>query len=302
MVLLTAALIGANFSVLKLALDHSTPFFVAGMRTVLGGTFLVAFSLLKGEELPRDRRLLFNIFVVGFSITTVSSGLLVFGVNRVSAGLGSLVASTMPLFTAVLAFVMLKQKTTRWSRVGLLVGFVGAVVLAAPSFGGQSAAVGVVTLVLSAIAWAFGTVYMKWQDFSAVSATMLVGVGLVMSSAMLIPFALVVEGTSDTEFTLGLLIPLLYAGIPANAGTFSLMATIVKRATPTVAASTAYLIPLFGVFFGWVFTGEVLGLIEASGGVLVIIGVYLVVTANARAATEAASAEAATEAASAGAG
>ena len=284
MVLLTAALIGANFSVLKLALDHSTPLLVAGGRTVFGGTFLVAFSLLKGDRFPRDPKLLRNIFAVGFSITTVSSALLVFGVNRVSAGLGSLVSSTMPLFTAVLSFAMLRQKTSPLGRLGLSVGFVGAAVLAAPSLGGQSAAIGIITLVLSAIAWAFGTVYMKWQDFSDVSPTMLVGVQLLMSALMLVPFALVVEGTSNTEFTLDLLFPLLYAAIPANAVTFSLMATIVKRATPTVAASTAYLIPLFGVFFSWLIRGEVLGAVEAVGGVLVVTGVYLVVTANARAA------------------
>lgn len=287
MVVLTAALIGANFSVLKFALDHSTPFLVAGMRTVLGGSFLLGLSLLRGERLPTSPKLLRNIFVVGFSITTVSSALLVFGVNRVSAGLGSLVASTMPLFTAVLAFLLLAQKTTRLSRIGLGVGFVGAAVLAAPSLAGESAAIGVITLVLSAIAWAFGTVYMKWKDFSEVSPTMLVGVQLVMSAMILIPFALLVEGTAETEFTLDLFLPLLYAAIPANAVTFSLMATIVKYATPTVAASTAYLIPLFGVFFGWVFRGELLGSVEAAGGVLVVCGVYLVVTANARAAMEA---------------
>ena len=286
MVVLTAALIGANFSVLKFALDHSTPFLVAGLRTVIGGSFLLSISLLRGERLPTSPKLLRNIFVVGFSITTVSSGLLVFGVNRVSAGLGSLVSSTMPLFTAVLAFLMLAQRTTRLSRIGLGIGFAGAAVLAAPSLAGESAAVGVITLVLSAVAWAFGTVYMKWQDFSEISPTMLVGVQLIMSAMMLIPFALLVEGTAETEFTLDLFLPLSYAAIPANAVTFSLMATIVKHATPTVAASTAYLIPLFGVFFGWLFRGELLGPIEAAGGVLVVLGVYLVVTANARAAMD----------------
>ena len=192
----------------------------------------------------------------------------------------------MPLFTAVLAFLMLAQRTTRLSRIGLGIGFAGAAVLAAPSLAGESAAVGVITLVLSAVAWAFGTVYMKWQDFSEISPTMLVGVQLIMSAMMLIPFALLVEGTAETEFTLDLFLPLSYAAIPANAVTFSLMATIVKHATPTVAASTAYLIPLFGVFFGWLFRGELLGPVEAAGGALVVLGVYLVVTANARAAME----------------
>lgn len=280
--MLVAALIGGNFSALKFALDHTSPFLLASMRTVVGGTFLLALAHLRGERLPTNRTDLLNIFVVGLSITTISSALLVFGVNRVPAGVASLVSSTMPLFTAVLSLALLRSRTSRIGQVGLLLGFVGTAVLASPSLSGSTAAIGILSLVVSAIAWAFGTVYMKWKDFSSVSPIMLVGVQLVMSAAMLVPFALVVEGTADTEWGLGLFVPLLYAAIPANAVTFSLMATVVKRATPTVAASTAYMIPLFGVFFGWLIRDEVLGLVEATGGALVIAGVYLVVTANAR--------------------
>ena len=281
-VVLIAALIGANFSVLKFALDHTTPFLLAGMRTVLGGTFLLVLATARGERVPTDRRQLFDIFMVGLSITTVSSALLVFGVNRVPAGLGALVASTMPLFTAVLSLVLLRSPTPKLAKIGLATGLIGAAVLASPSLGGETTAIGVVTLVLSAIAWAFGTVYLKWQDFTKVSSIMLVGVQLIMSACVLIPFALIVEGVGSTEWNIGLFAPLFYAAIPANAVTFSLMATVVKRASPTVAASTAYLIPLFGVFFGWLFRGELLGVIEIVGGVLIIIGVYTVVTANAK--------------------
>ena len=145
-----------------------------------------------------------------------------------------------------------------------------------------------ITLVVSAIAWAFGTVYMKWKDFSHISPIMLVGVQLIMSALVLVPFALLTEGTAETDWSIGLLVPLLYAAIPSNAITFSLMATVVKQATPTVASSTAYLIPLFGVFFGWLIRDEVLGVVEAIGGALVVVGVYIVVTGNARAAEAAA--------------
>ena len=280
---MVAALIGGNFSALKFALEHTTPFLLASMRTVIGGTFLIALATLRGERFP-DRAVDYrNIFVVGFSITTVSSALLVFGVNRVPAGVASLVSSTMPLFTAVISLLLLGAKTSPRGKAGLLVGFVGAAVLASPSLGGSTAAIGILSLAVSAVMWAFGTVYMKWQDFSGISPIMLVGVQLVMSAIMLVPFALIVEGTHETDWSLGLLVPLLYAAIPANALTFSLMATVVKRATPTVAASTAYMIPLFGVFFGWLIRDERLGLVEASGGLLVIAGVYVVVSANARA-------------------
>lgn len=280
-VVLVAMLIGGNFTALKFALGHTTPILLASMRTVIGGTFLITLALARGERFPRDRALLGRIFVVGFSITTVSSALLVFGVSKVPAGFASLMSSTMPLFTACLSLVVLRTTLSRLGGLGLLVGFAGTAVLASPALDGDARLVGAVALLFSAMAWAFGNVFMKWKDFSQVTPIMLVGVQLLMSATMLVPLALLVEGTADTDWSPDLFLPLLYAAIPANAVTFALMATVVRRATPTQAAATAYMIPLFGVFFGWLIRDEVLGVIELLGGVLVVIGVCVVVTAGA---------------------
>jgi len=281
-VILIAALIGGNFSALKLALDHTTPLLLAGMRTVIGGSALLAFALLRGERFPTRAVELRRIFVVSFSVTTVSSALLVFGVDRVPAGVASLVSSTMPLFTALLSFALLGTTVARIGVLGLSVGFAGTIVLAWPSLSGETAAIGIAALALSAIAWAFGTVFLGWKDFGGVSQIMLVGVQLAMSAAILIPTALVLEGTADTEWSAGLVVPLLYASIPANAVTFTLMAVVAQRASPTQASATAYLIPMFGVLFGWLIRDEVLGRAEVVGGAFVVAGVFLLVTSNAR--------------------
>ncbi len=289
MVVLVAMLIGGNFTALKFALDHTTPLLLAGLRTIIGGTFLLALAKFRGETFPTDRRDLLNIFIVSFSITTVSSALLVLGVSRVPAGVASLIASTMPLFTVVLAFVMLRASIGRMGLAGLVVGFAGTVALVSPSLSGSAATIGIVSLLASAFAWAFGNVWMKFRDLSAVSPIMLVGTQLYMSAAVLIPFALIVEGAAATDWSIGLFAPLLYAAIPANAITFALLATVVRRATPTQAASSAYLIPVFGVFFGWLIRDERLGLAEVIGGLLVVAGVYLLVTSTARQAAATAS-------------
>ena len=285
-IILVAMLIGLNFTVLKFALDHTTPLLLAGLRTVIGSLALIAFGLSRGERFPHRLGDLANIFAVSFSITTVSSGLLVTGVSKVPAGVASLLASTMPLFTAILTVALLRTTISRAGVMGLAVGFAGTVVLAAPSLSlsesGSAATLGILALAASALAWAFGNVYMKWRDFSRVSPIMLVGVQLMMSAAVLIPVALVVEGTADTDWSAGLLWPLLYASIPANAVTFALLATVATRATPTQAAASAYLIPVFGVTFGALFRDERLGVVELLGGMLVVVGVYLVVTASAR--------------------
>lgn len=288
LVILVALLIGANFTALKFALDHTTPLLLAGLRTVVGGTFLLGFvTIVRRERIPTDRSILGRIFVVSAAITTTSSALLVVGVSRVPAGLASLLSSTMPLFTALLVLLLLGTRPTRQGTLGLVVGFGGTIVLASPSLDGEATTIGIAALALSALAWAFGTVFMQWRDFSAVSPVMIVAVQLPMSAAVLIPVALLVEGVADTDWSLGLFVPLAYAAIPANAVTFALMATIVKRAAATQAAATAYLIPISGVFFGWLIRDERLGTAELVGGVLVVVGVYLVVTANARARTAA---------------
>ena len=282
LVCLIAALIGLNFTVIKYALERTTPLLLGGMRTVVGGTALLAFAAARGERLPTRLVDYGRILVVSFSITTVSSAFLILGVNRVPAGVASLISSTMPLFTALLAFALLDTRVNRLGAVGLVVGFVGTAVLASPSLSGDAAAIGIGLLVLSAVAWAFGTVYMRWKDFSHLSPIMIVGVQLYMSAAVLVPLGLIVEGTADTEMSWKLILPVLYAAIPANAVTFALMAYVTKRASPSQASASAYLIPVFGVFFSWVIRGEVLGLTEFVGGLLVVFGVYVLVTSNAR--------------------
>ena len=153
-IVLIAMLIGGNFTALKFALDHAGPFMIAALRTVIGGTFLVAIAVGRGERFPTDRTLLARIFVVSFSITTVSSALLVFGVNRVPAGFASLISSTMPLFTACLTLVLLHTRISRLGMVGLIVGFVGTAVLASPALDGDAKLIGAVSLLCSAVAWA----------------------------------------------------------------------------------------------------------------------------------------------------
>lgn len=286
-IVLVAVLIGGNYSMLKFALDHTTPIALAAMRVTLGGSALLAFAFWRGERLPSDRRDWLNIAAVSFSITTCSSGLLILGVNRVSAGVAALISGTLPFFTALLALALLRARVPRLGVIGLAVGLGGTLVLSSPALGGDSSLAGVLLLVAAVVAWAFGTVYMKWQDFTRVSPVMLVGIQLYMSALVLIPTALIVEGTGDIDWSLGLLGPVLYAAIPANAVTFALLATVVARATPTQAAATAYLIPMFGVFFGWLLRDERLGGIELLGGGLVVVGVYLVVSANARQVTTA---------------
>ncbi len=283
-----ALLIGGNYTALKFALDHSTPLVLVALRTLVGGIFLMAFALAIGERLPTRRDDYLTIFIVSLCITTVSSMTLVIGVNKVPAGVAAIMASTMPLFTAVIAYFVLKERLSSLATGGLVMGFAGAALVASPALGGETSFAGIGILLIATLAWAVGTVMMKVRDVSRVSPVMFVAVQLLMSAAVCIPVALVIEGLDDIDWGIGLAAPLLYAAVPAMAITFALMATIIRHAPAAQAALPAYVIPVFGVLLAWLIRDERLEAVELFGGALVVAGVFVLSWANNRARSAAA--------------
>lgn len=280
MVVLVAVLIGANYSVMQLALEHTTPLILTGLRLAIGGTALLAYTRWRGEPIPRDPHTLLGILGVSICVTTVSSMTLVIGVSLVPAGVAALLSSMVPVWTAVLAFALLSEQLGRWGTLGVTIGLVGAIVLSSPALDGATSPKGVAVMGVSGLAWAAGIVLLRWWDFGEVSAVMIVTVQLVMSTVVVVPIALLVEGTGGTSFGLPLLLPLLYASIPSLAVTFVLMAKVTVEASATQASSVAYLTPVFGVLFAWIIRDNRLSLPEWIGGGLLVLGVVLVTSAR----------------------
>jgi probable blue pigment (indigoidine) exporter len=285
LVTLIAALIGLNYSVMKAALEDTTPLVLAALRTSVGGPVLLAFAFARGERLPKTKAQWLAIWWISLTITTVSSGALVIGVSKLSAGLTGMLSATMPLFTAVFAVWLLRERPGRIGAAGVLIGFVGALVLAWPAFSAGNTAIGVFWVMVAASTWAIGGVLNKLQPAALeVAPVMLVAVQIMMSCICLHMAALVFEDWGDTTFSLDFFWLLVYAGIPSLALSFLLFTTVLRRAPAIVASVSAYLTPLFGVFFGWLIRDERFGLVEIVGGALIIAGIGVLTFSRMRAA------------------
>ena len=261
---------------MKWALDHTTPLALAALRTSVGAPFLLAIAMFRGEKLPQNRQQWMAVWWISLAITTVSSGFLVLGISRLSPGLAAMLSATMPLFTAIIAVLVLAELPGRRGYLGLLIGLFGAVCLAMPAFGSGNTTLGIVFSLISSISWAVGAVLNKRLPGALeISPLMLVALQITFSAVCLhlaVPF---VEDWSDTSMGWGLALPLLYAGIPSLAVTFYLFASVLRRAPAIQGAAVAYLTPFFGVLFSWLLVGDRLGTFEILGGALVVTGVAL---------------------------
>lgn len=279
LVVLTALLIGLNYTVMKRALDYTSPLALAALRASIGAPFLLLVAFARGERLPNTRRQWRAIWWISLSITTISSGFLVLAISRLSPGLSAMLSATMPLFTAMIAVRVLAERPGRRGRAGLVVGLFGAVFLAIPALGSGNTTLGILFALISSVSWALGAVLNKRLPAALeISPLMLVTCQILLSAICLhatVPF---IESWSDTEIGWGLALPLLYAGIPSLAVTFVLFATVLRRAPAIQGAAVAYLTPFFGVLFGWLLVGDRFSLIELGGGVLVVGGVAMLST------------------------
>ena len=274
LVVLTALFIGLNYTVMKWALDHTTPLALAALRTTVGAPVLLAVAMARRERFPRTREQWWAVWWISLAITTVSSGFLVLGISRLSPGLAAMLSATMPLFTAIIAMLVIAELPGRRGYIGLVVGLFGAICLALPALGSGNTTLGITFALISSVSWAIGAVLNKRLPGAlAISPLMLVALQISFSAVCLhaaVPF---LEDWSDTSLNWGLILPLLYAGIPSLAVTFYLFASVLRRAPAIQGAAVAYLTPFFGVLFSWVLVGDRLGRVEMVGGLLVIVGV-----------------------------
>mgnify|MGYP002004126213 FL=1 len=259
---------------MKWALDHTTPLALAALRTTVGAPVLLAVAMARRERFPRTREQWWAVWWISLAITTVSSGFLVLGISRLSPGLAAMLSATMPLFTAIIAMLVIAELPGRRGYIGLVVGLFGAICLAVPALGSGNTTLGIIFALISSVSWAIGAVLNKRLPGAlAISPLMLVALQISFSAVCLhaaVPF---LEDWSDTSLNWGLILPLLYAGIPSLAVTFYLFASVLRRAPAIQGAAVAYLTPFFGVLFSWVLVGDRLGRVEMVGGLLVIVGV-----------------------------
>jgi drug/metabolite transporter (DMT)-like permease len=101
---------------------------------------------------PVSRR---NALLVGAIRIVGGHGLIAWGTQYLSAGIASLLNSTIPLWVELFMFLMFHSKITNSARIGLALGFGGMIILVGPSIGGQGLSlIGVASLLISSMLWA----------------------------------------------------------------------------------------------------------------------------------------------------
>jgi drug/metabolite transporter (DMT)-like permease len=266
----TASLVwGSTFLAIAYALESFTPIGLSAVRFLPAGALALLIGLARREPLP-SRRDLPHIALVGATLLGVCMALIGWAEGRVSSGLTAVLAATVPLFLGL----MEARGLDRWSWMGLGLGFLGVLVLLAPSGRGPSLA-GALALMVSASLWAWGTLHGKRRiegggHFFQVGIEMLVAGVLSLAAAPL--FGGFRRGPLQPASVLALGYLVLFGSILAYSAYMHL-----ARVWPAARAGTyAYWNPVVALALGCTLRGEPFHARMLPGLGCILLGVALV--------------------------
>jgi len=203
--------------------------------------------------------------------------LFTWGEQRVSSGLAGTLNATTPLFT--MGFVLL----TGWERlslvraIGLVVGFVGVVVLAAPwrSSTGFGSLAGVGACLLAAACYGISYVYARRFLTARGLSPLILSAGQLSAGTLMLGLLAPVVARQPVTLTPEVVGSLLMLGLLSTGIAYVLNYRLIMDEGATAASTVTYLIPFVAVLLGAVVLGEPVTWNLFLGATIVLVGVAL---------------------------
>ncbi len=123
--------VGSSFIAIKIVLDSISPLFAFSIRFMITGGVLILVSYIldrKNHEI-KELKLWRNALAIGAILIVGGHGLIAWGTQYLSAGIASLLNSTIPLWVVLFMFLIFHSKITNSAKIGLSLGFGGMITL-----------------------------------------------------------------------------------------------------------------------------------------------------------------------------
>ncbi|MBE0624196.1 MAG: DMT family transporter [Burkholderiales bacterium] len=271
--LLLAALWGGSFLFMRIGAPQFGAIPMAGLRTGIAALVLVGVMLWRGKirELGIAPWRLFTTGLVSSAIPFVCFG---FAALSLKAGFSAILNATAPFWGALVAFAWLGDRLTKLRVAGLAVGFAGVVVLVwgKLSFGSGGAGPAIIAVLLATLCYGIAVNYAKRYLAgigSLASATgSQIGAAVAMAPLLLASWPAVMP-----DLTAWLAV--IAMAVLCTAIAYLLYFRLILRVGATRTIAVTFLIPIFGMFWGWIFLAEAVTWNMAAGTVVILLGTAL---------------------------
>lgn len=270
---------GSSYLFIKIGVEAGLePFTLVTLRVAIGFALLAVVAGVARVRLPREPGTWVHLAVIGVLSVALPFVLITWAEQSVDSTLAAVLNGAIPLVVIVLAAMVLPDERLTGPRVmGLLVGFVGLVILVGfdPATLATSGGLPVVALIGSTVSYAAGGVWAR--RFLGGVRPLVLAIGEVGFALLYVaPLALLFEGTDGLPRDATGWFAVLWLGCLGSALAFVIFFRLLTRWDATRTSLVAYLIPVFGLALGAMVLGERVDAGLLVGTALIVGGIALV--------------------------
>jgi len=269
---------GMNWLVIKDALRVAPPLFFTGLRLLGGAAAIAAARLSLGFPLHVDRKAQFIVLVIGLLQMACGLGLSLIGLQYLDVGRSALIFYTMPLWLAVIEWILDGRRQTLLEFGALACGLCGLALLAIKSSSSMTPGgmAGVSLLLIAAICWALGT-WLANRSFTSSDIWSRTVFQLATSGAMVMLASLAFEPHFDIARLSILAVPMAFNCIAATGLAFVAWYYALASIPARIASQSLVLIPVVALLSAAMLQGEQLALRTMLACVLIVAGVTITI-------------------------
>lgn len=276
---------GSTYLAIRFAIESIPPLSMASVRFLVAGLLFFAWATVRGVARPtrmhwRDAAIAGGLMLGG------GNGAVVVAEQWVPSGLTAVMIACVPLWMVVFdAAFGSKTRPSGRAQAGLLIGFLGVILLVgSPGIGdgGLLQAVGVVLLLGACASWAAGSLYqrhtlvhpdpMLWVSMQMIAGGVLLGVVSVFAGEL--P-EVRIDGMTGRS-----LAALAYLIVFGSLIAYSAYVWLLRVSTPARVGTYAYVNPVIALFLGWVLASEPISLRSLVATAVILASVVVIVSEN----------------------
>ena len=270
---------GFDLSIHRISTQGITPLWLTSARIVFATILTFIIWLMRGGKLFKtEEKAWRRLGIIGIISTALPFQLISWGQQYVTSSFAGLAMASMPLFVLPLAyFFNTNEALDRNKFIGLIIGFLGIVILFSPDFtlGNNKSiliTIGKLACILAAFCYASNSILMR--KLPSIDPVGLAAMSLIIGSVWVVLWAIAIEGPPPNVSTETLLILILLGLLPTAMANF-IRVVLIREAGPVFLGITKDIVPLWAALIGALVLKEALPIEFYLAVTITIAGIYI---------------------------
>ena len=262
------------FITTKPIVDYSDPFSALAFRFLIVAFGFFLFSIIKKQTILVTRKNLINSILSGILFHGFYLGGVFFSISKgLPTGIAALIVTLNPVLTNALAGPLLNEKITWKQWVGVLLGFLGAIIVLGFDIGSELPIVGIIAVLISLIAVTTATLWQKKisNTLSLPVSNMYQAIGGLIFHLLIVLFFT----KPYIDFSTTFIIAMSHQILLVSFGAFTILMYLIKIGSASKTSNLFFLVPPTTAIMAWVILNEQLLRNDLIGLFLTSLGVFI---------------------------